>query len=53
MYTIHINNHNLRQAELIQEAKKYRLILAIREKNTSTKGIAKKIQSLISTIFLP
>ncbi len=53
MFIINLDNHNLRQAELIQEAKKYRLILSLREDKSPSRGIARKIQGLISIIFLP
>ena len=53
MNAIHMQEHNLRQDELIKEAEKVRLIRALRESKASTKGIARKIQGLISIIFLP
>ena len=53
MFNINIQDHKLRQAELIQEAEKYRQIRSLKVKKSSTKGIASKIQGLINTLILP
>ena len=51
MFAIHIDDHKLRQAELVREAEKFRLILALRENKSHAKNIARKIQGLISIIL--
>ena len=53
MFNINMQDHKLRQAELIQEAKKARLIQSLKENKASSKGVARKIQGLINVIFLP
>jgi len=53
MFNINLQDHNIRQAELIQEAEKYRLIRSLRERRSSPRGIARKIQGLISSLILP
>lgn len=53
MFNITIHDHKIRQAELIQEAEKYRLIQSLREKKSSPRGIARKVRSLINTLILP
>jgi len=53
MFNINVHDHKIRQAELIQEAEKYRLIRSLREKKSSPKGIASKVQGLINTLILP
>jgi len=53
MLNINLQDHDLRRAELIQEANKYRLIRTLREKKTASKGFAQKAQSLINTLTLP
>ena len=53
MFNINMQDHKLRQAELIQEAEKVRLIQSLKENKTSSKGVARKIQGLINIISLP
>jgi hypothetical protein len=53
MNNINLHDHNLRQAELIKEAEKARLIRSLRESKSTSKGIINKIQGMISIISLP
>lgn len=52
MFNINLQDHNLRQAELIQEAEKVRLIRSLKKSKSPTKGITGKIQGLISALTL-
>jgi hypothetical protein len=52
MNTNYMQEHNLRQAELIKEADKARLIRSLKESKSPSKGIARKIQGMISIISL-
>ncbi|MFN2281187.1 MAG: hypothetical protein ACK2TZ_04920 [Anaerolineales bacterium] len=52
MFNINLQDHNQRQAELIQEAEKVRMIRSLKKSNSPTKGIAGKIQGLISSLIL-
>ena len=51
MLNINLQDHKLRQAELIQEAEKARLIRSLKENKSSSRGVARKIQGLISVIL--
>jgi hypothetical protein len=52
MNTFQMQDHNLRQAELIKEAEKVRLIRSLRESKSSSKKLARKVQGIINTISL-
>lgn len=52
MFNISMQDHNLRQAELVQEAEKVRLIRSLKQSKSPTRGIAAKIQALISSLIL-
>ena len=51
MLNINLQDHKLRQAELIQEAEKVRLIRSLKENKSPARGVARKIQGLISIIL--
>ena len=51
MLNINLQDHKVRQAELIQEAEQVRLIISLKENKSSSKGVNRKIQGLISVIL--